>query len=197
MSWDHEIKSIKCPCGKGFIEKDVASDDWGRIEEGKPVIKCLECDEKYKVATITYPCPYSWKGDTVNHYLVPKDIDLAVDYIKTYEDRNGWEVAKKSFSDALIVSYSKKSLEEALIELNSKTSVASLVGFASSMASDRKKWLFSSRIHDLRNDVREALFQYDSYFGNHEQLEMQRKYNHELEKLRDEKIKKYGIFINL
>ena len=28
MSWDHDIKSIKCPCGEGTIEKDTRSDDW-------------------------------------------------------------------------------------------------------------------------------------------------------------------------
>ena len=31
MSCDHDIKSIKCPCGDGTIRKDTRSDDWGQI----------------------------------------------------------------------------------------------------------------------------------------------------------------------
>lgn len=48
MSWDHILKTIKCPCGKGTIEKDTRSDDWNRYEEGTPYINCPDCNNKYK-----------------------------------------------------------------------------------------------------------------------------------------------------
>lgn len=110
MGWDHDIKSIKCPCGLGTIEKEIKSDDWGRIEEGSPYIKCSSCMDKYNLVTIFYYNPFWWKGDTTNYYLVPKEIDISVKYIQDYPELNDWEIAKKSFSDALIISYDFENL---------------------------------------------------------------------------------------
>ena len=70
MSWDHDIKSIKCPCGEGTIEKDTRSDDWGRYEEGTPSIKCPKCNDKFKLITISRSSPFSWKGGY--HEYIPR-----------------------------------------------------------------------------------------------------------------------------
>ena len=50
MSWETiRVNKIKCPCGKGTIEQEIKGDDWNRIEEETPIIKCDECSKKYKI----------------------------------------------------------------------------------------------------------------------------------------------------
>ena len=36
-------QKVKCPCGKGYIEYDCLSDDWGHYEQSTPIIKCEIC----------------------------------------------------------------------------------------------------------------------------------------------------------
>ena len=50
MSWDH-IKSIKCPCGEGTIEKML--EVMIRYMKKTPSIKCPKCNNKYKLITIS------------------------------------------------------------------------------------------------------------------------------------------------
>lgn len=141
MSWDHIIKTIKCPCGKGTIEKDTKSDDWNRIEEGTPYINCPDCKSKYVLKTITHIRLRNGIETYSYHYLVPKDIDLSVNIERKYPRVDEYELKRKDFSHSLIVSYKLAWLLSAQAELNRKTSVSLLKGFASSIAKDRKRYV--------------------------------------------------------
>ena len=72
MSWDVMRKDeIECLCGKGKIEQEILSDDWGRVDETAPVIKCEECSKKYKIESKYYnPKPYH--GYTI-YYCIDKE----------------------------------------------------------------------------------------------------------------------------
>ncbi len=197
MSWDHEIKSIMCPCGCGTIEQETKSDDWGRYEEGTPCIKCAKCYNKFNLITLIYSCPYKWKGDRRDYYLVPKDADLLVNYVNDYPIQQAWELAKNNFSDALIVSYSFEQLNSALSELKLKKSVTSLIGVAFEISKMRKRYLNSAKIVNLRIEVAKAIEDYYTFNGNYEQLTKQEKHNDIERKKYEVKVQENGILLNL
>lgn len=171
MSWDHEIKTIKCPCGNGTIEKEVRSDDWGRYEESKPYINCPNCSKKYRLITVTSTSVCFWKGGNAYHYLVGKDVDLSVEREQKYPKIDEYELCKKDFSHYLIVAYKLDWLLEAKRELSEKTNVSSLKGFANGIAKCKKKYYGGAKIKDLRKDVEVAIKEHDSYMVNKEKLE--------------------------
>ena len=72
MSWEViNTHSIKCLCGNGTIEQIIKGDDWNRLEEMMPVIKCKECSKKYVVESKYYnPKP---GHDYFIYYCVDKD----------------------------------------------------------------------------------------------------------------------------
>lgn len=72
MSWETiTTKSTKCPCGKGSIEQEIKGDDWNRIKETVPVIKCNDCFKKYTIES-KYFCPKPAHNYTI-YYCVSKD----------------------------------------------------------------------------------------------------------------------------
>lgn len=72
MSWETiSINKVKCPCGEGTIEQKIKEDDWNRIEEETPIIKCPNCAKKYDIESeYFYPKP---KHDYNIYYCVNKD----------------------------------------------------------------------------------------------------------------------------
>ena len=197
MSWDHEIKTIKCPCGDGTIEKEIKSDDWGRCVEGKPFINCPNCSKKYRLITVTSSSIYPWKGANSYHYLMDKDIDVHVKTEQKYPRIDEYELCKKDFPHYLIVAYKLEWLFEAEKELREKTNISSLTGHASGIAKRKKKYYGGARIKDLRKDVSIAINEYNSYFVNKEKLEEQ----DELDRVSREKwlkkVEQYGIPLDI
>ena len=197
MSWNHDIKSIKCPCGEGTIEKDTRSDDWGRYEEGTPSIKCPKCNDKYKLITISHNSPFSWKGGYTAHFLVDKNVDLSVKHENKYPRVNEFELQKKDFPHSLIVGYRLNNLISAQKELNEKTSVASLKGCASKIAKDRKRYIGSAKINDVRNDLTIAINEYNSFIVNKEQLDEQDTLDKKARDEWEDKVRKNGILLDI
>lgn len=197
MNWEHEIKSIKCPCGEGTIEKDTKSDDWGRYEESEPYIKCPKCNDKYKLITISYSSPFSWKGGNTAHFLVDKNIDLSVKYNNKYPRIDKYELQKTDFSHYLIVEYRLPDLISCQNELNQKTSVASLKGLASKIAKDRKKYVGSAKINDVRSDVTIAVEEYNQFIVNREQLDEQEKLDKKAREEWEDKVRKNAILLDI
>ena len=72
---------------------------------------------------------------------------------------NEFELQKKDFPHSLIVGYRLDNLKSAQKELNEKTSVASLKGCASRIAKDRKRYVGSAKINDVRNDKFNIFYQ--------------------------------------
>ena len=72
MSWETiTTKKVKCPCGKGLIEQDIKGDDWNRIIETEPIIKCDDCSKKYVIESkYFYPKP---AHDYTIYYCVNKN----------------------------------------------------------------------------------------------------------------------------
>ena len=173
MSWDHEIKRIKCPCGKGTIEKEVKSDDWGRYVEGRPSINCPDCSKKYKLITVTYHSIYSWKGGGDSYYLIDKDLDIHVQREQKYQRVDESELCKNDFPHYLIVEYRLEWLLDARKELSEKSSVSVLRGFAKGIASRKRKCFGGVKIKDLRADIDIAIKDYDCFVVNKEKLEEQ------------------------
>jgi len=71
MSWEViNTNKRKCLCGKGIIIQEIVGDDWNRIEDKLPIIKCKECSKKYIIEkkTIT-PKPYH---EYTTYYCVDK-----------------------------------------------------------------------------------------------------------------------------
>jgi|GEM_PF-2764564 hypothetical protein len=197
MSWDHILKSIKCPCGEGTIEKDTRSDDWGRYEEGTPYIKCPKCNEKYKLVTISHSSPFSWKGGYTCHFLVDKSLDLSIKQKNKFPIIDEYELQKKDFSHFLIVGYRLDSLMSVQDELNRKTSVASLKGFASKIAKDRKRYVGSAKINEVRNDVNIAIRDYNASIVNREKLDEQDDLDRKAREEWENKVKKNGILLDI
>lgn len=197
MSWDHILKTIKCPCEKGTIEMDTKSDDWGRYEEGTPYINCPNCEKKYNLKTITHTRIHKGYETYSYHYLVPKDIDLSVNVERKYPRVDEYELRRKDFPHSLIVEYKLDWLLSAQAELNQKTSVSSLKGFASSIAKERKRYVGSAKIKDIRSDVAIAIQDYKSFIVNKEQLEEQEEIFRRAEKEREDKIVQYGIPLDI
>ena len=197
MSWDHELKSIKCPCGKGKIEEDTRSDDWGRYEEGTPYINCPECKKRYNLITISHNSPFSWKGGYTAHFLVDKNVDLSVKHEIKFQRVDEFELQKKDFPHSLIVGYRLDSLKSAQKELNEKTSVASLKGYASRIAKDRKRYVGSAKINDIRNDVVLAINEYNSFIVNKEQLDEQDTLDRKARDEWEDKVRKNGILLDI
>ncbi len=72
MSWETITKNqIECPCGKGTIEQEIKGDDWNRIQENIPIIRCNNCSKKYIIES-EYFNPKLAHGYTV-YYCVNKD----------------------------------------------------------------------------------------------------------------------------
>lgn len=197
MSWDHILKTIKCPCGKGTIEKDTRSDDWNRYEEGTPYINCPDCNNKYVLKTIIHTRLHKGIETYSYHYLVPKDIDLSVNVERKYPRVDEYELRRKDFPHSLIVEYKLDWLLSAQTELNQKTSVSSLKGFASSIAKDRKRYVGSAKINDVRNDVAIAIQDYKTFAVNKEQLEEQEELYRKAEQELEEKNVQYGIPLDI
>lgn len=197
MSWDHILKSIKCPCGQGTIEKDTRSDDWGRYEEGSPYINCPKCESKYCIRTITHTRIHKGIETYSYHYLVPKNIDLSVNVERKYPRVDVYELKRKDFPHSLIVEYKLSWLLSAQEELNQKTSVASLKGYADSIAKDRKRYVGSAKINEVRNDVATAIQDHKSFIVNKEQLEEQEEIFRKAEQEQEDKIIKNGIPLDI
>ena len=197
MSWEHILKTIKCPCGQGTIEKDTRSDDWGRYEESSPYINCPVCKEKYIIRTISHSSPFKWKGGYTCHFLVDKNINLSVKHEKKYPYVNEYDLIDKDFPHYLVVAYKLDWLIEAQKEANDKTSIVSLKGFASIIAKKRKKHLGSARINEVRNDIALAIKDYNSYTVNKEQLEEQDELDRKAQNELEDKIKNNGIPLDI
>lgn len=197
MSWDHDIKSIKCPCGNGTIEQEYASDDWNRTKYYTPKILCTNCASKYNLHSIYHGCLLKSDGDYTNYYLVDKNIDLSLDYMDKFPKKEPYILAKNDFSEALIVSYLKEDLIEALGVIEKSSSVKALTGIASRIAKNRKSYCNSVKINILCDEVKRAIENYDNYFGNYAQLRMQEVHNGELNRHRDALIKTEGILLDL
>ena len=197
MSWDHEIKKVKCPCGKGTIEKEVKSDDWGRYVEGMPSINCPDCSKKYKLITMTYHSIYPWKGGGNSYYLVDKNLDIHIQQEQKYQRVDEYELCKNDFPHYLVVTYRLEWLVEARKELLEKSSVSALKGFANGIARNKKKYSGGAKIKDLRTDIDIAIKDYNCFVVNKEKLEEQdaldRKAREEYIKI----IKKYGIALDI
>lgn len=80
-------------------------------------------------------------------------------------------------------------------ELNEKTSVASLKGCASKIAKDRKRYIGSAKINDVRNDVAIAINEYNSFIVNKEQLDEQDTLDRKAKDEWEDKSKKEWYFI--
>lgn len=197
MSWDHELKSIKCPCGIGTIEKDTRIDDWGRYKEDMPYINCSECKKRYNLITISHNSPFSWKGGYTAHFLVDKNVDLSVKHEIKFPRVDEFEMKKKDFAHSLIVAYDLDSLLSAQEELNQKTSVASLNTCAARIAKDRKRYVGSAKINDVRNDVFLAIKDYNSFIVNKEQLDEQDALDRKARDEWEDKVKKNGILLDI
>lgn len=182
MSWDYETRKTKCPCGGGTIEQEVGMDDWSRTNEKTPVIKCAKCADAYNLVLLRGNCPYSWKGAGDSYYLVPKEIDLNINYDKTYPEPNEYMIAKDSFPNALIVRYKLADLENAYYEVEKGRSIKQLTGIAKSIASFRLGCFNSAKINILKGEIKEAIEGYDAYNGNHEQILRQKSKNETLDK---------------
>ena len=197
MSWDHEIKSIKCPCGNGTIEKEVKSDDWGRYMEGKPYINCPNCSKKYKLITVAPSSIYPWKGGNAYHFLVDKDVNLRVESEQKYPRIDEYELCKKDYSHYLIVAYKLEWLLEAKRELMEKTSTSSLKGFAKEIAKCKKKYHGGAKIKDLRIDVDIAIEEYNCYIVNKEKIEEQDELDRAARNEWLQKVQQYGIPLDI
>lgn len=195
MSWDKTIKSIKCPCGKGTIEQEVRDDDWNRTEYGAPYICCDECKKKYKVVMSTYGNPI--KGYWNVYRLVPFDFTYSVDFVRKYDENKKYDYAKSDFAKYLICSFSKKMLLEAINEIGSKTSVASLIGIASRIGKECRKYQNSCKITDLKVYVNKAVEEYDNFDGNFEQLCEQEQENIKIKEIRNKELEKVAIVLDL
>ncbi len=168
MSWDHDIRKIKCPCGKGFISQESRSDDWGRTEHYPPSINCPECAQKYKIETVRYFC-YKWDGDGVSYYLTPKDypeysgitessqFPAATSNIRNY---NEWFTEK----------YTKEQLRSALNEFQEKKSSSKVeLGISKEITKEHKRVFRTVKVSEIIPRLQQIIENYDSYFGNYEQ----------------------------
>lgn len=171
-------------------------DDWSRIKEGPIKINCRKCGNKYIIITLKSNCPYPWKDPGDSYYLIPKDIGLDVNYVKTYPDCNEYSIAKNNFSDAMIVKYKLDDLKCAYLEIENAKSVKQLKGIAKSIASFRVKCLKSARINVLKAEIEESIKRYNLYNGNYEQLLKQREINESLYKKYCDSVRKFGILID-
>jgi len=195
MSWDHDIRKINCPCGQGTIEREIKSDDWNRIEEGPVKINCSNCSKKYNLVSLS--CWSQNNGYFTIDYLVPKEVDLSVNREQKYQRVDVYELFRKDFAHALICSYELDWLKEAYDELNNKTSVATLKGYASSIADKRKKYLKTAKLKDIKSDVLVAINDYENYFINKKQIDEQTEIDRKAEQEFREKVKINGIILNI
>lgn len=104
---------------------------------------------------------------------------------------------KKDFSHSLIVGYDLNSLLSAQEELNQKTSVASLKSCASRIAKDRKRYVGSAKMNDVRNDVAIAIKDYNSFIVNKEQLDEQDALDTKAREEWEDKVRKIGILLDI
>lgn len=82
-------------------------------------------------------------------------------------------------------------------KLNEKTSVASLKGCASKIAKDRKRYIGSAKINDVRNDVTIAINEYNSFIVNKEQLDEQDTLDRKAKDEWKDKVRKNGILLDI
>lgn len=197
MSWDTSYRRVKCPCGKGEVVQEIREDDWNRVEEGKPVIQCPECAERYKLITKRFPSYKPLRGDVVNHFLVPKDFEFNNELKDSYGSVSWWELAKKDFSEYLVVEFSKDSLLNAYDDVKGSSSVSSLRGFAKEIAKDKRRYTGSCKIRELEALIERSIEMYDSYIGNYEQRLKEKRENDRLRKENYEQLKREGILLDL
>lgn len=98
---------------------------------------------------------------------------------------------------SLIVGYRLDNLISAQKELNKKTNVASLKGCASRIAKDRKRYIGSVKINDVRNDVAIAINEYNSFIVNKEQLDEQDTLDKKARDEWEDKVRKNGILLDI
>lgn len=196
MSWDVTEKRIKCPCGQGEISQVRKDDDWGRTIEYTPTIECPVCAKKYRVESQYHQSYKPGRGDWTNYFLVPKGLKPSKAKRSSFPGVNGWELARKDFSEYLIVFYPKSDLIEAASEVSMASSVSSLEGAARSIAKAKRSYTKSCTIKDLRPLIESALGRYDSYRGNHEQREEESDYNSSVEEEYEKEVQKQGILLD-
>lgn len=121
MSWEkiNYVAQLKCPCGKGIIERKYyeKSDDWNRHESGidSEVILCPNCSKKYHIEHIikNYLCP-KWVGDGIvdTTYCVPNGINL-----NEFDTKKRNSDMLYSFEEQIVCEFSKDELKYALNEM--------------------------------------------------------------------------------
>lgn len=169
----------------------------GKIRRRTPYINCSECKKRYNLITISHNSPFSWKGGYTAHFLVDKNVDLSVKHEIKFPRVDEFELQKKDFSHSLIVGYDLNSLLSAQKELNQKTSVASLKSCASRIAKDRKRYVGSAKMNDVRNDVAIAIKDYNSFIVNKEQLDEQDALDTKAREEWEDKVRKIGILLDI
>ena len=108
-------------------------------------------------------------GSWTNYYLVPKGLKPDKKYKSSFEYVDGYELAKKDFTEYLIVESPKSVLEEAYAELWTVTSVSALRSAASRIAKDKRRYTGSCKIKELTPLVKKAIDGFDSYNGDWQQ----------------------------
>ena len=175
MSW--ELSSVvreHCPCGQGFIEQELYSDDWNRYQSGEVYISCSACKQKYKVEREFHVPSKPWVHSGETYYLTP------IDYPEyegiTEEEVYGKQVcsSRGSFTNYLIENFSKQDLICAYNEFLNVTNSAKVVGVAKKIR-DCHKWVFNSvKLVNIRQRVFNAINLYDNYVGSFDQRKVVR-----------------------
>lgn len=196
MSWDTTERITKCPCGKGRIAQCVKEDDWNRVREETPYIDCPECSQKYKIESKSFSPNKPERGTWTYYYLVPKELKPEREDLDNYPHVDRYELARKDFSEYLILDYSKKDLEAACLELKDSSSIAFLTGVAKEIAKEKKRYTKSCKTKELLILVEKAIAHYDGYYGNYEQREEERKENEKIREAYFDEVRKKGILID-
>lgn len=168
MSWEYDIRKIKCPCGNGFISQESRSDDWGRTENYVPTIECPECSQKYKIETEQHFC-YKWDGDGISYYITPKDYP---EYAGITEDAQFPSATLNvlDFAEWFTERYTKAQLQSSLAEFQeNKSSSKVSLELSKELVKEHKLKYRNAKVSEIIPHLQEIIDGYDSYFGNFEQ----------------------------
>ena len=175
MSWEIDSQyKTKCPCGNGEIIQDVKSDDWGRVNSSKPIIKCDECCHKYKVIEIHNQSYRKWEGTNNEYHLV------RIDFHEVEEPILGFSFNINEYKNfdvyiTLVKLYKKQELEKVLNEISNVRSCKEIPNdyISYRIIKDLRKIYGTAKIKQIYQNIVISLENYNCIKDNKDEVDRQ------------------------